>query len=267
VGAAWWLREPPPAVTGCEENCSSMTCRRRAASTSLETERFPRSARRLTAWASSGSTLPATVTLYVLFTAFALFTSIPFPGCKQGFCCTLPAVTVVVSGHDLVQSHDCSTVSCDEEGTVQLGSLWYCRHHAGPIPKDATSAELLRRDAARASKNGSTPADRREVARRLRDQGLTHRAIAERLNVSTSTVGNYLNSTAPKSATLADLPEPAAKPNGQSFEFRAAALVELGRRVDAARAGLEPAQAAYEEACRRWQEAIERLPAAVTNEE
>jgi exonuclease VII small subunit len=49
---------------------------------------------------------------------------------------------------------------------------------------------------------------------------------------------------------------------GQSFEFRASALVELGRRVDQARAELEPAQAAYEEACRRWQQAVERLPAA-----
>jgi exonuclease VII small subunit len=47
-----------------------------------------------------------------------------------------------------------------------------------------------------------------------------------------------------------------------SFELRAAALVELGRKLDQARATLEPAQAAYEEACRRWQEAVERLPAA-----
>jgi len=38
--------------------------------------------------------------------------------------------------------------------------------------------------------------------------------------------------------------------------------VELGRRVDQAGATLEPAQAAYEEACRRWQEAVERPPAA-----
>jgi hypothetical protein len=34
-----------------------------------------------------------------------------------------------------------------------------------------------------------------------------------------------------------------------------------------ARAELEPAQARYGEACRRWHEAIERLPSAATNEE
>jgi hypothetical protein len=37
---------------------------------------------------------------------------------------------------------------------------------------------------------------------------------------------------------------------------------ELGRSVDQARATLEPAQAAYEEACCGWQEAVARLPAA-----
>jgi hypothetical protein len=37
-----------------------------------------------------------------------------------------------------------------------------------------------------------------------------------------------------------------------SFEFKAAAPVDLGRRVDAALVELEPAQARYEEACRRW---------------
>jgi hypothetical protein len=53
---------------------------------------------------------------------------------------------------------------------------------------------------------------------------------------------------------------PATRPNGQSFEFKAAALVELGRRVDAARAAYEPARLELEEATRRWQEAIGRLP-------
>jgi hypothetical protein len=43
---------------------------------------------------------------------------------------------------------------------------------------------------------------------------------------------------------------PVAKKNGASLDFRGAALVELGRKVDEARAALEPAQAAYEEACR-----------------
>jgi hypothetical protein len=57
-------------------------------------------------------------------------------------------------------------------------------------------------------------------------------------------------------------PPPVAETNGASLEFRAASLVELGRKVDEARATLEPAQAAYEEACRRWQEAVGRLPAA-----
>jgi transcriptional regulator with XRE-family HTH domain len=196
----------------------------------------------------------------------------------------LPGVTVTVSGHDLVQSHDCATQGCDEEATVQLGSLWYCRHHAGPIPKDTAREDVRNavtnfgssKESSQAAKvpstNGATPADRRELARRLRDQGATRTAIAQELGVSLSTVGNYLNGTTrnpqaladlpePRNPThVSDLPEPAAKPNGQSFEFRAAALVELGRRVDAARAGLEPAQAAYEEACRRWREAVERLP-------
>jgi hypothetical protein len=49
-----------------------------------------------------------------------------------------------------------------------------------------------------------------------------------------------------------------------SFEFRAAALVEVGRKLDRARATLEPAQTAYEEAYRRWQEAVERLPEAAS---
>jgi hypothetical protein len=48
--------------------------------------------------------------------------------------------------------------------------------------------------------------------------------------------------------------------NGSGFEFRAAALVELGRKVDEARAELEPAQAHYVEACRRWAEAVANLP-------
>lgn len=73
-------------------------------------------------------------------------------------------MTVTVSGHDLTQSHDCATVGCDQEATVQLGSLSYCRHHAGPIPKDAGKTS---------STNGTNPADRRELARRLREQGST----------------------------------------------------------------------------------------------
>lgn len=53
---------------------------------------------------------------------------------------------------------------------------------------------------------------------------------------------------------------PAVRANGSSFEFKAAALVDLGRRVDPARAELEPAQARYAEACRRWAEAVAKLP-------
>jgi Homeodomain-like domain len=174
-------------------------------------------------------------------------------------------VTVTVSGHDLTQSHDCATAGCDKEAAVQLGSLFYCRHHAGPIPKDATRGS---------STNGSTAADRRELARRLRDQGHTRTAIAAELGVSLSTVGNYLNGTGKAAGARLSASGPSVKGSGHgetpanggpvlgaSFEFRAAVLVELGRRVDAARAELEPAQAAYEEACRRWQEAVERLSA------
>jgi hypothetical protein len=49
---------------------------------------------------------------------------------------------------------------------------------------------------------------------------------------------------------------------GSSFEFRAVALVELGRRVDRARAAYEPAHHELEEATRRWEEAVARLTAA-----
>jgi hypothetical protein len=176
-----------------------------------------------------------------------------------------PCVSVVTSGHELTASHDCATVGCPDEAAVQLGSLWYCRHHAGPIPKDA----------GRASRNGSTAEERRELARKLREEGHTHRAIAEQLGVSLTSVGNYLTGTLKGTGARLRASEPAAQASGrretrangeavrgQSFEFRAAALVELGRKVDQARAELGPAQAAYEEACRRWQEAVERLPAA-----
>jgi hypothetical protein len=44
-------------------------------------------------------------------------------------------VTVVVNGHDLGQTRDCATGGCPDEATVQLGSLWYCDHHAGPVPR------------------------------------------------------------------------------------------------------------------------------------
>jgi hypothetical protein len=150
-------------------------------------------------------------------------------------------VTVTVSGHDLTQSHDCATAGCDKEAAVQLGSLFYCRHHAGPIPKDATRGS---------STNGSTAADRRELARRLRDG--TGKAAGARLSASGPSV---------KGSGHGETPANGGPVLGASFEFRAAVLVELGRRVDAARAELEPAQAAYEEACRRWQEAVERLSA------
>jgi transcriptional regulator with XRE-family HTH domain len=112
---------------------------------------------------------------------------------------------------------------------------------------------------------------RRELARKLRDQGLTHQAIAERLDVSTSTVGNYLNGSGKAIGARLSAPEPAGKGSGHretpangravrgSFEFRAVSLVELGRKVDETRAEFEPAQTRYEEACRRWAEAVAKL--------
>jgi DNA-binding CsgD family transcriptional regulator len=122
------------------------------------------------------------------------------------------------------------------------------------------------------STNGTTPADRRELARRLREQGATRRAIAAELGVSLSTVGNYLNGSGKatggrlsasgpegKGSGHRETPANGGPVRGQSFEFRAAALVELGRRVDGTRAELEPAQARYEEACRRWAEAVAKL--------
>jgi hypothetical protein len=108
----------------------------------------------------------------------------------------------------------------------------------------------------------------------LREQGHTRTAIAGQLGVSLSTVGNYLNGSGKVTGGHLSASGPAVKGSGHgetpangeavrgSFEFRAAALVELGRKVDAARAELEPAQARYGEACRRWREAVARLPDA-----
>jgi len=146
-------------------------------------------------------------------------------------------VTVTVSGHELTQSHDCATVGCDQEAAVQLGSLWYCRTHAGPIPKDAAQTS---------SANGSTVADRRALARRLREEGHTHRAIAERLDVSTSTVSNYLNGTGKPTGGVLSASGPSVKGSGHqetpangetvrgSFEFRAR---RAGRAGPPARCG------------------------------
>jgi hypothetical protein len=90
-----------------------------------------------------------------------------------------------------------------------------------------------------------------------------------------ASLSNYLNGAGEGTGACLSAPEPAAqgsghretpaneKPaNGSSFEFRAAALVGLRRKVDEARAALEPAQGADEEACRQWQQAVERLSAA-----
>jgi hypothetical protein len=52
---------------------------------------------------------------------------------------------------------------------------------------------------------------------------------------------------------------PTVRPNGSSFEFNAASLVELGRRLDEAQAAFEPARTALEEATTRWAEAVARL--------
>jgi transcriptional regulator with XRE-family HTH domain len=159
-------------------------------------------------------------------------------------------VAITVSGHELLEEHDCSTVACTDPGTIRLGSLWYCRHHAGPVPKDAARTPARTR-------NGTTPTERRRLARELHEQGLTRQAIASELNVSLSSVGNYLNGGKPAE------PEPAVRADGPSLEFRAAALVELGRKVDEARARFEPARLEFEEACRRWDEGVARLPASL----
>jgi hypothetical protein len=118
---------------------------------------------------------------------------------------------------------------------------------------------------------GGPPRARPAAAR----AGVDRPEIAAELGVSLSTVGNYLNGSGKATGDRLSASGPSVKGSGhgetpangetvrgQSFEFRASALVELGRRVDQARAELEPAQAAYEEACRRWQQAVERLPAA-----
>jgi transcriptional regulator with XRE-family HTH domain len=235
-----------------------MTWRLMASATSRETVRLPSAAMRRTCSASSARIRAHTAT----FIVYKRYRQVRKAEVLSSANRTLAGVTVVVSGYDLVQSHDCATVACDQEATVQLGSLWYCRHHVGPIPKNAARGS---------STNGSTAANRWELARRLRERGSTRPEIAAELGVSLSTVGNYLNGSGKPTGARLSASGTSVKGSGHretpangeavrgSFEFRAAALVELGRKVDETRAEFELAQTRYEEACRRWAEAVAKL--------
>jgi hypothetical protein len=69
----------------------------------------------------------------------------------------------------------CRTDGCEEEATVRLGSLWYCRRHAGPVPASAArppapaAAPLGAASPAAAPPplNGEPPGGYENAARRL----------------------------------------------------------------------------------------------------
>jgi hypothetical protein len=62
-----------------------------------------------------------------------------------------------------------------------------------------------------------------------------------------------------RNGTSADARPPPAPVTSGSYELRAGSLVKLGQTLDDALEAYAPAREAYEEAARRWQEAVASL--------